>query len=77
MKIDNVDTYVSTENAAYENAASFHASATLGSLIGTNMHVEAEIDDLESYTLADMVGLTSAELDSLLERDTHNWLTLS
>ena len=38
------------------------------------MHVEAEIDDLESYTLADMVGLTSAELDSLVERDTHDFL---
>ena len=74
MKIDNVDTYVSTETAAYENSASYAASATLGSLIGTHMHVEAEIDDLESYTLADMTTLTNAELTSLVERDTHDWL---
>ena len=73
----HVDTLQDTIADSYENAASYHASATLSSLIGTNMHVEAEIDDLESYTLADMVGLTNAELDSLRERDTHNWLTLS
>mgnify|MGYP003660874233 FL=1 len=72
--MDNVDTYESVENGAYENAASFAASATLGSLIGTHMHVEAEIDDAESYTLADMRTLTSAELTSLVERDTHDFL---
>ena len=68
------DTYESVENDAYENTASYAASATLASLIGTNMHVEAEIDDVESYTLADMTTLTSAELDSILERDTYDWL---
>ena len=71
---DLYDTYESTETAAYEHAASYAASATLASLIGTSMHVEAEIDDLESFTLADMTTLTSAELDSLLARDTHDWL---
>ena len=71
---DLYDTYVSTETAAYENSASYHASATLGSLIGTHMHVEAEIDDLESYTLADMTPLTTSEIVSLVERDTCDWL---
>ena len=75
--MNDYDTHESIVRGAYENAASYHASATLGSLIGTHMHVEAETADLESYTLADMVGLTNAELDSLLDRDTHNWLTLS
>ena len=75
--MNDYDTHESIVRGAYENSASYAASATLGDLIGTNVHVEAEIDDLESYTLADMVGLTNAELDSLRERDTHNWLTLS
>jgi hypothetical protein len=69
-----VDTLQDTIADSYENAASYHASATLGSLIGTHIHVESEIEDTESHTLRDMHALTSAELTSLVERDTHNWL---
>jgi hypothetical protein len=70
----HVDTLQDTIADSYENSASYHASATLGSLIGTNMHVEAEIDDMESYTLADMTPLTTSEIVSLVERDTCDWL---
>lgn len=69
-----VDTLQDTIADSYENAASYYASATLGSLIGTHMHVESEIEDIESYTLRDMHELTTEELISLVERDTHDWL---
>ena len=70
----NFDTQANVIEAAYENSASYHASARLGSLIGTHIHVESEIEDTESYTLRDMHELTTAELTSLVERDTHDWL---
>ena len=72
--MDNVDTYTSIETAAYENSASYHASATMADLIGTNVHVEADIDDPESGTLVPLTPLTTAEIVSLVERDTFDWL---
>jgi hypothetical protein len=73
----NFDTQANVIEAAYENSASYAASATLGSLIGTHIHVESEIEDAESHTLRDMHVLTTAELTSLVERDTHDWLLMS
>ena len=71
---DPYDTHESTVRGAYENSASYAASATLGDLIGTNVHVEAEFDDLESGTYVAMTPLTTSEIVSLVERDTCDWL---
>jgi hypothetical protein len=64
----HVDTLQDTIADSYENAASYHASATLTSLIGTHMHVESEIEDAESYTLRDVTPITPAEIETLYER---------
>ena len=67
-----ISTQVNEIEAAYENSASYHAAATLSSLIGTNVHIESELEhDDDSGTHVEM---TSVELESLLERDTFDWL---
>ena len=64
------DTYESVENDAYENANSYHVSATLTNLIGTHVHIEPTIEDSEAgvVTYADVTPLTSAELETLFDR---------
>ena len=70
-----ISTQVNEIEAAYENSASYHAAATLSSLIGTNVHIESELEhDADSGTHVEMTPLTSVELESLLERDTFDWL---
>lgn len=75
----NYDTFeIATLDAdiagAYEHAASYHAATLLSDLVGTGMHVEAEWDDIESNTLADIPAMSAADLASLAERDTFDWL---
>jgi hypothetical protein len=69
-----IDTQANVIEAAYENSASYAASATLGSLIGTHMYVEGVVEDVESGTLRDVMPLSGAELETLLERNTFDWL---
>ena len=57
--MNDVDTYASTEAAAYENADRFHDNMLVSEIIGTSMHVEDE----EVYT-----PLTSAELETMFDR---------
>ena len=70
----NIDTQANVIEAAYENSASYAASATLGSLIGTHMYVGGVVEDVESGTLRDVMPLSGAELETLLERNTFDWL---
>ena len=63
--MDNVDTYASTEAAAYENADRFLDNMLVSEIIGTSMYVEDE----EVYT-----PMSATELRELAGNENFDWL---
>jgi len=70
--MDNVDTYESTETAAYENADRYHDNMLVSELIGTAMHIPT----LEGVVEDEVVNtpMSATEISSLVGNTLFDWL---